>query len=262
MIVSNDSLSFIRFILFHSISFHMIIILGELNIQHSMWLLWWAWKQKTPNQIKKTVEGASLGTSWGDFRLTLHGGSCNTAWWHCWTLSWECHTQDETESVCRQRCSSAGKMQERPRRVPGGELAELRQVRYWQAPPCASLLTCRVCVAALWSVSFGSFCQGRNSKMVLSSTGVPTGILEFHLLIVLLPSPGKWKKSTKNSFAGSWSWRNSVQPSVWSMCQQWWWCAAPGCLAKLEQPTWLSVESVSIKINGVNKPGMDECTVS
>lgn len=100
----------------------MMIILEEPNIQQSMW---WSWKQKTPKQIKKTVEGGSLGTPWGDFGLTPHGGSCNTAWWRCWTLSWECHTQDEPESVCRQRCSSAGKMQERPRRVPGGELAEL-----------------------------------------------------------------------------------------------------------------------------------------
>lgn len=31
-------------------------------------------------------------------------------------------------------------------------------------------------------------------------------------------------------------------------------------MAKLEQPTWLSVESVSVKINGVNKPAMGEYT--
>ena len=54
--------------------------------------------------------------------------------------------------------------------------------------------------------------------------------------------------------------KEAAQTSERSVSQQRWQCAAPGCLAKLEQPTWLSVELVSVKINGVNKPGMGEYT--
>lgn len=201
MIVSNDSLSFIRFILFHSISFHMMIILGELNIQQSMWLLWWAWKQKSPNQIKKTVEGASLGTSWGDFRLTLHGGSCNTAWWHCWTLSWECHTQDEPESVCRQRCSSAGKMQERPRRVPGGEVAELSLAwGRWDADrhllvPHYWLVGCVLLHSGLWAL--GASVKAGTQRRCSAAQGYPQAFWNFTCLSCFFPPQGNERRAQR-----------------------------------------------------------------
>lgn len=196
----HDSLQcipFLSYTSFYSISFHMMIILEELNIQQSVWFLWWSWKQKTPKQTKKTVEGTSLGTSWRDFGLPPHGGSCNTAWW-CWILSWECRTQDEPESVCRQRRSFAGRMQERPRRMPGGELAELSLAwGRWDAD--RHLLVGPVLLhSALWALA--ASIKAGTAKRLLSSTREPTGNLGFHPFIVLLPSPGKWEKSTKNSF--------------------------------------------------------------
>lgn len=151
----------------------------------------------------------------------------------------------------------AGEAQEDAWGRAGRAELSLRQVRCWQAPPGASPPTCGVCAAALCS---GSFCQGRSCKEGAGSTRQPTGILGFHLFILLLPSPGKREKSTEKSFP---AWMLIMKkccpalslvhvPAVMVMC----------CSAKLEQTTWLSVESVSIKINGVNKPGRGECTVS